>query len=110
MIGGAITPPDTGDVLPPDYLHIDLLDARQRQIWDVIWKISDAGGRPRLFTLGELGKECKAANAAQSDTQLVQTLVLFLRLGLVVEVHTDQRNGYRRVSAADIVPAEAVSP
>lgn len=110
MIGGAITPPDTGDVPLPDYLHIELLDARQRQIWDAIRTIGDAGGRPRLFTMGELGKECQAANAPQNDTQLVQTLILLLRLGLVVEVHTDQRNGYRRVSAADIVPAEAVIP
>lgn len=110
MIGGAMTPSDTGDVLPPDYLHIGLLDAHQRSIWEVIQRIEDVGGRPRLFTLEELAKECQAANAVQSDTQLAQTLALFLRLGLVVGVHTNQRNGYRRVSTADIVPAEAVRP
>ena len=97
MIGGVKTPSDTGGVLPPDYLHSALLDERQCQVWDVIRKINNADGYPRRFTLGELRKECQAANAAQSDTQLDQAVVLFLRLGLVVEVHTNQHNGYRRV-------------
>lgn len=109
MIGGSMTSPVSDEIIDPDYLHIGLLDAHQRQIWDVIWKIGDAYGRPCLFTLEELRKKCQAANAPQNDSQLIQTLILFLRLGLVVEVHTAQRNGYRRVSAADIVTAKAVS-
>jgi hypothetical protein len=82
------------------------LDARQRQIWEVIKGINQTDGRPQFFTMAGLRSACEAQSIAISDTQMVQTLALFLRLGLLLEVHTAGGNGYRRVNVADIVIQE----
>ncbi len=106
MLGSAATATTASELQTPPYLHDHLLDARQRQIWEVITGINQTDGRPRFFTMAGLRNACGAQNIAISDTQMVQTLTLFLRLGLLLEVHTAVGNGYRRVNVADIVMQE----
>lgn len=106
MLGSAASVVTASEPQTPTYLHHHLLDARQRQIWEVITDINQTDGRPRFFTLAGLHNTCQAQGTATSDTQLVQTLTLFLRLGLLLEVHTAGCNGYRRVHVADIVMQE----
>ena len=109
MLGGTQAPVGASGAQAPSYLHSKLLDTGQRQIWEIILRFNDDAGRPRLFTPSELRTECQTAGVSQSDNQLVQTVMLLVRLGLIVEAHLDQRNGYRRVQVTDLVQQEVVS-
>ncbi len=106
MLGSTASAITASEPQTPPYLHDHLLDARQRQIWEVIKGINQTDGRPQFFTMAGLRSACEAQSIAISDTQMVQTLALFLRLGLLLEVHTAGGNGYRRVNVADIVIQE----
>ena len=109
MLGNAPVRSSASDGQPPTYLNKGLLDERQRKVWEVIQEINDASGRPRLFSVSELRSQCQTVGIEVGDGQLGLTLTLLVRLGLIIEGHTDQYNGYRRIGHGDLVSQEALS-
>ncbi|MFN8439657.1 MAG: N-6 DNA methylase [Caldilineaceae bacterium] len=103
---GSFTAPRIDDEEETLFSLASLLDPSQQQIVEMIRSFVSEDGRPRLFTIDELREKVNGAAPKLSQDSLNKSLMLFVRLGLLVEVHVNERNGYRLVQQSDVVKME----